>query len=170
MSLAVTCLSGLTLRAGGLAIRGRRRSSAHNGGKPSTGHPQPAQLTSELLAADVPPPQRSFPIHTHNARLDICQKITPKKSDSCNGKNLFVKNTKVGNKFAKFNLAYGFLKSYFHVFISMYMHTKRTAVKTWLEILVKLPWKMQFTIFCAQPNAMRELRELASHNNCVHAR
>ena len=104
MSLAVTCLSGLTLRAGGLAIRGRRRSSAHNGGKPSTGQPQPAQLTSELLAADVPPPQRSFPIHTHNSRLDICLKITPKKSDSCNGENLFGKSTKVGNKFAKFNL------------------------------------------------------------------
>ena len=80
MSLAVTCLSGLTLRAGGLAIRGRRRSSAHNGGKPSTGQPQPGQLTSQLLAADVPPPQRSFPIHTHNARLDICQKITPQKN------------------------------------------------------------------------------------------
>ena len=35
MSLAVTCLSGLTLRAGGLAMG--RRSSALGGGKPSTG-------------------------------------------------------------------------------------------------------------------------------------
>ena len=45
MSLDVTCLSGLTLRAGGLAIRGRR-SSAVRGGKPSTGF-------SVLLAAQL---------------------------------------------------------------------------------------------------------------------
>ena len=59
MSLAVTCLSGLTLRAGGLAMRSR-----------ITGHPPWAgeslvllgslpQLTSKLLLA--PPKQRSLP-------------------------------------------------------------------------------------------------------------